>query len=392
MTKKAQEQKSSKKATTEIENKNKKENQVVKDEGTKEEKIIEKNKKGTKKPANEKLAKEKKKKEMKKQTLNTIEKIDNHRYVIISFIVGVAVTALIAIIIWPDRIATLKDGTEPVATVNGTIITADELYEEMKNYYQVSQLLENVDTIILEELYPEDDEMLDTVNSNAEYYLNIYESSYGYTKEQFLQYNGFNNYDEFLDYLKLDYRRTQYTEDYIKENLTDNEIKNYYHDNVFGAINCQHILVATSDDVDDETAKNKAQEIIDKLNNGTSWEDVQNEYKDDITFEDLGYQEWNASLESSFMEALKELDDNSYSKEPVKTSYGYHIIYRLDKKDTPTLDEAKDSIIDELVSEKKSSDSNIQNKALISLRKEKELTFSDTVMEEKYKNYCKEYE
>lgn len=391
MTKKAQEQEKIKKNTTKKEKNMEESNkEVVKDEIKKEKKGSQE--KNIKKPANEKLAKEKKKAELKNKAYTTIEKVDQNRYTIIAFIIGVAITALIARIIWPDRIATLKDGTEPVATIDGTVITANELYEEMKNYYNVSQLLENVDKIILEKLYPEDDEMKEEVNSNAEYYLNIYKSSYGYTQEQFLEYNGFNNYDEFLDYLRLDYRRSKYTEDYIKENLTDKEIEKYYNDNVFGAINCQHILVQTSDSVDDETAKNKVQEIIDKLNNGTSWEDVQTEYKDDITFEDLGYQEWNANLESTFMDALKTLDDNSYSKEPVQTSYGYHVIYRLDQKEKPTLEDEKDKIIDELIETKKSEDDNIQNKALISLRKDKELTFSDTVMEEKYKKYCKNYE
>lgn len=391
MTKKAQEQEKIKKNTTKKEKNMEESNkEVVKDEIKKEKKGSQE--KNIKKPANEKLAKEKKKAELKNKAYTTIEKVDQNRYTIIAFIIGVAITALIARIIWPDRIATLKDGTEPVATIDGTVITANELYEEMKNYYNVSQLLENVDKIILEKLYPEDDEMKEEVNSNAEYYLNIYKSSYGYTQEQFLEYNGFNNYDEFLDYLRLDYRRSKYTEDYIKENLTDKEIEKYYNDNVFGAINCQHILVQTSDSVDDETAKNKVQEIIDKLNNGTSWEDVQTEYKDDITFEDLGYQEWNANLESTFMDALKALDDNSYSKEPVQTSYGYHVIYRLDQKEKPTLEDEKDKIIDELIETKKSEDDNIQNKALISLRKDKELTFSDTVMEEKYKKYCKNYE
>lgn len=32
------------------------------------------------------------------------------------------------------------------------------------------------------------------------------------------------------------------------------------------------------------------------------------------------------------MEAMQKLENNSYSKEPVKTSYGYHVIYRIDQK------------------------------------------------------------
>ena len=127
------------------------------------------------------------------------------------------------------------------------------------------------------------------------------------------------------------------------------------------------------------------------LNDGTSWEDIQKNYKDKITFEDLGYQSWDASLEQSFMDALTDMDDNSYSKDPVKTSYGYHVIYRLDQKKAPKLKEVKEVIIENLITEKKSKDADLLYKALISLREEKNIKFSDTVMKEKYEDYCKKY-
>jgi foldase protein PrsA len=397
MAKKGQEKESSAKKTTKKSNnkaKDIKKEKVVKEETTKKEVIVEKNQKEEKKkvkPANEKLAKERQRKHKKENTLEIIKNLDKTIYGIVGLILGILITFIMALILWPDRIATLEDGTQPVATIDGTIITANDLYEEMKEYYSISQILNDVDTIILEKLYPEDDEMTEEVNSQAEYYLNLYETSYGYTESEFLEANGFSDYDEFIDYLKLDYRRDKYTEDYIENNLTDKEIENYYKDNVYGSINCQHILVTTSDDVSDDDAKALAQEIIDKLDNGTSWEDVQEEYKDNITFEDLGYQDWNANLETTFLDALKNLKDNSYSSEPVETSYGYHVIYRLDQKETPTLEDAKEDIISDLVEEKQSEDSNISAKALISLREEKELTFSDTVIESKYKSYIKQY-
>ena len=110
-----------------------------------------------------------------------------------------------------------------------------------------------------------------------------------------------------------------------------------------------------------------------------------------ITYEDLSYQSWDASLEESFMTALKKMDNNSYSEEPVKTSYGYHVIHRLDQKKKPTLKKSRDKIISNLVSDKKSADSNLLYKSLISLRKEKNIDFSDTVMKSKYESYCNQY-
>lgn len=324
---------------------------------------------------------------------------DERRKIVYGFLGGLCLGLLIMFIFMPDRIATLKDGTQPIATISGKNVTADELYEDMKSQYPINVLLDKIDNIILTKKYKEDDTMKEKVNSNAEYYLNMYKQYYtDITDEnELLEKMGFASYDKYLEYLKLDYRKTQYTEDYIKENLTDDEIQKYYDENVFGDINCQHVLVKVKSDdsstegLSDDDAKNLAEEIIKKINDGTSWEDIQKEYKDQVTYEDLGYQSWDASLETNFLTAIKDMDENSFSKEPVKTSYGYHVIYKLDQKKAPKLSKVKDTIIEKLVSSKKSEDQNITYKALINLRKENKLEFSDTVMKEKYETYCKQY-
>lgn len=352
----------------------------------------------------EKIAKEKKKKiNTSKNNSSKLTEIavlfEKNHVAIYSFIAGLLITTLVAFIIWPDRIATLKDGTQPVVKVNKKTYTANDLYEDMKSYYSVSLLLDKIDNDLLTKMYPENDKMTSEVKSNAEYYFNTYKQYYNYTQEQFLEKNGFSSYDAFLDYLRLDYRRNKYLEDYIKKNLSDDEIKKYYDENVFGDINTQHILVEVKSDSDkdnskklsDADAKKLAEEIITKLNDGTSWEQIQKDYKDKVTYEDLSYQSWDASLEESFMTALKKMDNNSYSEEPVKTSYGYHVIHRLDQKKKPTLKKSKDKIISNLISDKKSADSNLLYKSLISLRKEKNINFSDTDMKAKYESYCKKY-
>lgn len=348
----------------------------------------------------EKIAKEKKKKNPNKPSkLKDFGLfLEENRHIISGFIAGTLLTILVVIIIWPDRIATLKDGTQPVVKVAGKNYTANELYDVMKSHYSVSQLIDIIDTDILTKKYKETKEMIDEVEDNAEYYLNMYEQYYGYTEEQFLSSNGFASYEDFLEYLKLDYRRKKYLDEYVEENLEENEIKDYYDENVYGDINCQHVLVEISNDseeedkLSDEDAKKLAEEIIDKINDGTSWEDIKKDYKDKITFEDLGYQSWDSDLEESFKTALKDLDDNSFSEEPVKTSYGYHVIYRLDQKKAPSLKKTKDIIIENIVSEKQKEDENLLYKALIHLREEKNIKFSDTDMKAKYETYKKQYE
>ena len=366
--------------------KNKKE---VKEVIAKEEKVI--------KNAPKKVSKKEEKKVNKvsdDKVFKMLEFFDKYRLAIYGAVGGILITILVVIIIWPDRIATLKDGTQPVAEIDNYTVTADDLYEDMRELYSISSLLDKIDNKILEEKYPEDDNMNDEIKEQAENYYKAYEQYYKMDKETFLSNNGFGSEKAFLEYLKLQYRRNTYAKDYIKTLISDKDVEKYYNDNVYGDINTKHILVkvdSSASDEDKKAAEDLAKEIISKLNDGKSFDEVKDEYKDKITYEELGYKSYNANLESAYMDAMQKLDNNSYSKEPVKTSYGYHVIYRIDQKDKPTLDDVKDEIIDSLVSEKKSEDKNISYIALDKMREEAGLKFSDTVLEKKYNTYMAQY-
>ena len=366
--------------------KNKKE---VKEVIVKEEKVI----KNT--PKKESKKEEKKvNKVSDDKVFKMLEFFDKYRLAIYGAVGGILITILVVIIIWPDRIATLKDGTQPVAEIDNYTVTADDLYEDMKELYSISSLLDKIDNKILEKKYPEDDDMNDEIKEQAENYYKAYEQYYKMDKETFLSNNGFGSEKAFLEYLKLQYRRNTYAKDYIKTLISDKDVEKYYNDNVYGDINTKHILVkvdSSASDKDKKAAEDLAKEIISKLNDGKSFDEVKDEYKDKITYEELGYKSYNANLESAYMDAMQKLDNNSYSKEPVKTSYGYHVIYRIDQKDKPALEDVKEEIIDSLVSEKKSEDKNISYIALDKMREEAGLKFSDTVLEKKYNTYMAQY-
>lgn len=357
----------------------------------------------------EKVVKEVPKKESKKESKKDTKKVnkanddkvfkmleffDKYRLAIYGAVGGILITVLVVVIIWPDRIATLKDGTQPVAEIDGYTVTANDLYEDMKDVYSISSLLDKIDNKILVEKYPETDEMNDELKQQAESYYSAYKQYYKMDKETFLSNNGFGSEKAFLEYLRLQYRRNKYAEDYIKTLISDKEVEKYYEDKVYGDINTKHILVkvdSSASDEDKKKAEDLAKEIISKLNDGKSFDDVKEEYKDQITYEELGYKSYNANLESAYMEAMQKLENNSYSKEPVKTSYGYHVIYRIDQKEKPALEDVKEEIIDSLVSEKKSEDKNISYVALDKMREESGLKFSDTVLEKKYNTYMSQY-
>lgn len=357
----------------------------------------------------EKVVKEVPKKESKKESKKDTKKVnkvnddkvfkmleffDKYRLAIYGAVGGILITVLVVVIIWPDRIATLKDGTQPVAEIDGYTVTANDLYEDMKDVYSISSLLDKIDNKILVEKYPETDEMNDELKQQAESYYSAYKQYYKMDKETFLSNNGFGSEKAFLEYLRLQYRRNKHAEDYIKTLISDKEVEKYYEDKVYGDINTKHILVkvdSSASDEDKKKAEDLAKEIISKLNDGKSFDEVKEEYKDQITYEELGYKSYNANLESAYMEAMQKLENNSYSKEPVKTSYGYHVIYRIDQKEKPALEDVKEEIIDSLVSEKKSEDKNISYVALDKMREESGLKFSDTVLEKKYNTYMSQY-
>ena len=343
------------------------------------------------KKENVKVNEKKKIKKNNEKLDNILKKIDENRNVIFSFIGGALVVALVTVIIWPDRIATLKDGTQPVVNVNGETITADFLYEEMKKNYSISYLVDYIDKAILDKKYEETEEMKEEVEKTAQNYFDMYNQYYQMDEATFLAQSGFESREQFIDALKLDYRRKLYYEDYLKSQITEEQIQKYYDEEVYGDINTQHLLVSVNDDMSDEDAKKLAEEIIGKLNEGKSFEEVKEEYKDKVTYENLKYVAFNANLESSFLEALKGLSENSYTKEPVKTSYGYHVIYRTDQKEKPKLEDVKDSIIEKLCDELDASDENLYDKTLVKMREEAGLDFSDSVMKEKYEEYIKDF-
>ncbi len=326
--------------------------------------------------------------------LKFLDFFEKYRYIFYGALGGILVTVLIVILIWPDRIAKLKDGTEPVVKIKGYTLTADTLYEDLKDNSSIDSVLDIIDNKILEKKYPSTDEMEDEVKEQAENYYNMYKQYYNMDKETLLSSNGFKKESEFLDFLRLQNRRNKYYDEYVKSQITDKEIEKFYEDKVYGDINTKHILVAANSDASDEdkkAAKKLAEEIISKLDKGATFDEVKEEYKDDITYEELGYKSYNANLESAYLEEMQKLSNESYSKTPVQTSYGYHIVYRIDQKKKPKLKDVKEEIIESIAKSKKEENSNLFYTTLDKMRTDSGLKFSDTVMESKYKDYLAKY-
>ena len=229
-----------------------------------------------------------------------------------------------------------------------------------------------------------------------------YKSTYGNSYTQFLQYNGLNSSKELKDLLIKNSKLTLVTESYIKDNLTEKEMKDYYESSIYGDISAKHILI--SFDYDDNAtdkekeekekkAKEKALDIIKKLKNGEDFSELAKKYSTDKGSKenggDLGYFNTGDMVEE-FEKAAYKLNVNEYTLEPVKTTYGYHIIMKTGEKKKPSYKKSKETIIEKIVDEKKNNDSTISAKAMINLRKKYNINIKDKTVKSEYEDYIKE--
>lgn len=338
-----------------------------------------------------KLKKEKKDSKLKRWFNNlTLEQI------IIGGVVIIAILLIVLIAVSTKNTKT-KNGDDIVVSVDGKTITANELYKELKKQNGQTVAINLVDEYILNKEYKTTDEMKKSAESTIETYKNTYGESY----ESFLQYNGIADDAELKDLLIKNSKLTNVTEDYIKENLTEKEMKTYYDEKIVGDIEAKHILISTETDENasdeekkakENEAKTKAEEIIEKLKNGEDFSTLAKEYSDDEGSKenggDLGYFNTGDMVEE-FETAAYKLDVNEYTTEPVKTTYGYHIIMKTGQKDKPSYKKSKDTIKEKLVEQKKEEDSTISVKAMIALRKKYNIKIKDKTIKSEYNSYIK---
>ena len=294
------------------------------------------------------------------------------------------------------KVATLKNGEEVVAKLNGKTITAEELFDELKNQGGATTLTNMIDEFIVNKEIKTDEDAESYVDSQLNSYKQSYQS-YGQDFNAALKSAGYTGEDDFKDALVTEYKKQKVTENYVKDELSDSEIKKYYDDNIFGDIEARHILISpnTDDDMSDEEkekaeekAKKEAEDIIKKLDDGEKFADLAKEYSDDEGTASKGGKltVTYGAVVDEFWDGVNDLKDGEYSKEPVKSEYGYHIIYRIKQKEKPSLDDVRDDVIDDLVQEKMNNDTTLQTKALVALRRKYDLEISDDKLKKSYDN------
>ena len=91
-----------------------------------------------------------------------------------------------------------------------------------------------------------------------------------------------------------------------------------------------------------------------------------------------------------FSDAVKKLKVDEYTKEPVKTQYGYHVVLKTGEKEKPELKDVKDDIKEKMTQQKLSKDVTLYYQTLIDIREANNIKWNDTVIEKKYNELMKQ--
>lgn len=301
------------------------------------------------------------------------------------------------------KIPKLENGEEVVASLDGKNFTANDLYNELKKQGGSSVLVNMIDTFITNQEITDSKEAEEYAASLIKQYKLSYKQN-GADFEAALISNGYANEDEFKKVIATDYKKSEIAKKYIKTDITDDELKDYYDNHISDELSVKHILIApeVSDNATDEEKTNaenaaleKAKNLIEQLNNGADFDTLAKENSSDDATKDNGGVINNVVKEgyvTEFWNAAYALENGKYTTEPVKTQYGYHIIYKVSHTEKKSLDEMKDTLYNKIVSEKISNDSSLEQKTWVKIREKYNLAINDSTIDSTYKSSIKSLE
>ena len=199
------------------------------------------------------------------------------------------------------------------AKVNGETIYVNDLKQSYADHPQIK------DRVPFEEFYAKTLDVF--VNSKL-----VYQAA------QSANIEATPEYQRQLVTAKEDLARKIFLEKKVDEKVTPEAIKKLYDEYTAKfesqkEVKAKHILVET---------EAKANEVIGKLGRGANFDKLAQEYSKDQTA-DLGYFTKDMMV-PEFSEAAFNMNKGEYSKKPVKTEFGYHVILVEDVRASKPLD------------------------------------------------------
>ena len=308
------------------------------------------------------------------------------------------------------KIPALSNGDEAVVTFkDGDMISANDFYEEIKNSFGLDTLLNMIDKYIFEAEFPDE---MENGEAYAEAAIDQLRTNYETEEEllQALQYYGYQTVEAYQNFVYISYMQNVAIEAYVKNNITEEELQDYYDNDIYPDMTISHILITpdVTDDMSDEekeeaenTAKEEIENIIDELNeakdNGedieTTFAKLAKEYSEDDDTKDDGGNlgEINiGSLDSNYDELIKaanSLKDGEYSTEVITTELGYHVILKTATGEKASYDDSVDTMKDAITEDKLNSDQSLMVDAIRYYRDLYELDIVDSELDNQYSIY-----
>ncbi len=318
---------------------------------------------------------------------------------VISCIVIVILACMIVFLAISKQVPKLKDGSEVLASVDGLKITTDDLYIDLKDSYGTNQLINLIDQHIaddyVKEFTKDDEAQIKEIVDYYKQYADYYGTSFEDFLSQYVGISGVSTEEEFKEYVKKDYKKTLAVQKYVGDKISEDELKKEFEKNYKEKLTVRHILIEVDEETTEDEAKKQAEELIKKLDKvKDDSEKLEKEFKDlaydnsadQATYKDGGlYKDFSkGEVDENFYNAAKELKNGEYTKEPVKSQYGYHVILKVSSKTTKFKD-VKDEVKTALAKEKLTNDATLQVTAWDELRKKYKLKINDTNISKEYK-------
>lgn len=302
------------------------------------------------------------------------------------------------------KVPKLQDGKEIVASIDGYDLTAEELYEKLKEASGLNTIINQIDEKIIEkEIGDSKDakEYADNQIKSLKLQAELYKIDFN---DEFIQQNyGYKNESELKKAIEISYNRNEVLENFLQKKLTEEEINEYYNKEIYGEMTVKHILIEP--DVDDnatdeqkkeaeEKALEKAKDLINQIKDGADFDTLAKENSDDTGTASQGGLFANFTKQgvvSEFFDASLNLKNGEYTTTPVKTTYGYHIILKVSQNEKPKLEDVIDDVKETLVQNKLQEDNTLSVTAWDEIRKEHNLSINEDSIKKDYEDIINSY-
>lgn len=298
----------------------------------------------------------------------------------------------------------LVNGENAIVTFKEGGISSNQLYDALKETAGAEKIMNLIDAHLLDLKYDETEEEKSYVSQNLK---SVKEAAgeMGASLEMYLSYYyGVGSEKAFKDYLALSFRRDTWTREYAKETITEKQINDYYEQEIYGDVEASHILITVdvkSDATDDEkkdaeaAALKKANDLIEKLKNGEDFAKLAKENSKDATTAGNGGSLGkinDGDAPDEVLDAVRSLKDGSYSTKAVKSSQGYHIVYKTSQAEKPELTDELTTEIKDIIANETAQSPAFQLEALKVLRERNEMKFIDTNLGDDFEALVSQYE